>query len=317
MNNYDKYAEEWSKLNKEGLSLRGIAKLYGVSHNSVSRILRKHQFTIKEWHTSKFQDISNQVFGLITALEPLDVTDNGEYYWSCYCACNPAKKIKILGTDLRRGRKTHCGCNFPRKFNIAGQQFGFLTAKKDSNIRRKGHVMWECVCICSKKVLASYGGLSSGRTQSCGCQRPSGKDHHRWTGGSSEVKLFLRNRLKLWKKQSLAKYNYRCVISGAKKHLEIHHLNKSFIEIFYEALSSCNLKEFSSVGEYSDEELNALVESFDLIHFENGYGVPITRKLHQAFHSIYGQNTCQQDFEEFATNFKRLMESPNLGHGEL
>ncbi|WP_336822908.1 hypothetical protein [Sporosarcina sp. USHLN248] len=301
MNTYDKYAEEWSKLNQEGLSLRGIAKLYSVSHNSVSRILRKHDYTIKEWHTGKFQDISNQSFGLITAINPLDVTDNGEYYWRCYCACNPEVELTIIGTDLRRGRKTHCGCNFPRKFNIEGKKFGFLTAQKDSYIRQNGHVMWECICICSKKVLVSYGDLSSGHTRSCGCQRPSGSEHHKWTGGT-EVKLYLRNRLVPWKKQSLAKYNYRCALSGTRKSLEVHHLNKSFIEIFYEALSSCDLKELSSVGEYSDAELEALVESFDLLHSENGLGAPISHKLHKKFHSIYGQNTTPKDFEEFASN---------------
>lgn len=298
METYDTYALEWFKLNQEGSSLREIARHYGVSHNSVSRILRKHQFLIKEWHTGKFQDITNQEFGLITAIEPTSKSSKGEYYWKCYCACNPRKSLKILGPDLRRGRKMHCGCNFPRKFNISGRKFGLLTANKDSGIRNNGHVMWECTCTCSTKTLVTYGDLSSGHTKSCGCQRPKGENHHKWTGGS-EIKLYLRGHLKYWKRASLAKYNYKCVISGMKTQIEIHHVNKSFIEILHEALDKCDLQLLSTIGEYSTEGLETLIKKVISLHYEYGLGVAITRDLHNEFHSMYGYNCTNEDFKNF------------------
>lgn len=299
METYDMYVNEWSDLNRNGFSLRAIARLYGVSHNSVSRILKKYKIIIKEWHTGKFQDITNKKFGLITAIEPLSLSSKGEYYWKCYCDCDLNKELPpILGTDLRRGRKTHCGCNFPRKIDLAGQTFGFLTAIKDSTLRNNGAVWWECICICSEKHLVTYGDLTTGHTKSCGCQRPKGEDHPNWTGGT-EVKLFLRGRLKEWKMESLQKHDFKCAISGSKERLEIHHFNKSFIDIFYEVLSLCNLKELSSVGEYSIEELNMLIESFDSLHRKYGLGISITHKLHKKFHSEYGRNCSLEDFENF------------------
>lgn len=300
MENYNRYAIEWYKLNKEGCSLREIGRRYNVSHKKVSQVLRKHLLPIKEQKSGKFQDITNVKFGLITAVEVIEKSvknSKGALHWRCFCACNPNKPLEILGTDLRR-RKRHCGCNNPLKSDISGKPFGLLTAIRDSRIRICDHVIWECICQCSEKTLVSYGDLTSGHTKSCGCQRPKGENHYKWNGGS-EVKRFLRGHLKTWKNESFASCHYKCVISGVKKQLEIHHLSKSFNEIYIEALSHCNLQQLSSIGGYSAEELDSLIEYVISLHYQYGLGVAITRDLHNEFHSLFGYNCTKENFEEF------------------
>lgn len=54
---------------------------------------------------------------------------------------------------LRRGRKTHCGCNFPLKKNISGhsgQTFGLITAvEHEKDYQSTGKIYWKCYCACS------------------------------------------------------------------------------------------------------------------------------------------------------------------------
>ncbi|ARK26371.1 hypothetical protein SporoP37_16440 (plasmid) [Sporosarcina sp. P37] len=187
------------------------------------------------------------------------------------------------------------------KFDISGEKYGYLTANKDSGERRSGGVMWECRCVCSNKTLVSYGDLTSGHTKSCGCKhRRSGEDHHNWSG-SSEVKHYLRNHLMSWKFKSLKFYGRKCVITGTEKQIEVHHLNKSFIGIFKEALEFHDLPELSSVGAYTSRQLEQLTAKVISLHFEYGLGVPISHKLHKEFHSLYGHSTTPAEFNEFVS----------------
>ena len=56
-----------------------------------------------------------------------------------------------------------------RKLNIAGQQFGRLTAIKESEARKSNRVTWHCECKCGNKVLVTAKSLAKGYTKSCGC----------------------------------------------------------------------------------------------------------------------------------------------------
>jgi len=296
---YEEYVEEWFDLNKNNYSLRKIAQMYGTTHSTVSRTLKRNNYSIKIWHSGKFVDISKQVFGKLTAIKPLFVNSNGEYVWECYCSCNNKDNFPVNGTDLRRGRKSHCGCANPLKFDLNGMTFGYLEILGDSRERRRGHVMWDCLCICGEEITVSYQDLTSGHTSSCGCKRPKGTEHHNWGGGNSEVKLYVRSYLKDWKERSLRENNYRCVISNDKKNLEVHHLIKPFYVIFQEALQLCNLPIKTKIKDYLDNELDSLISTCLSLHFSYGLGVPITKELHKEFHSVYGSDTTIENFEEF------------------
>ncbi|QCR33579.1 hypothetical protein [Lysinibacillus sp. SGAir0095] len=296
------FGQEWFELNQKGYSLRKIGKLYGTTHKTVGRVFDFLKLSRINWYNNELINITNQKFGQITVINILNETDhNGKRYWLCYCSCNSNKQFKVISSDLRRGRKTHCGCNFPLKNDLSGQTFGYLTVVKDSG-ERSPLVMWQTKCTCGKTHPVSTSDLISGHTKSCGCKRPKGEEHYKWSG-SSEIKLYLRGKLKEWKKDSLNYASYRCVISGEvgnrKDPLEVHHLFKSFSSIYHESLELCKLEEVSNIGEYTKEELDLLIHTLISKHYEYGLGVPIKRSLHLEYHHFFKKESPSGNFEEF------------------
>lgn len=297
---YESLAEEWSLLNADGWSLRKIASEYNTTHATIARTLNKMNIPYTKWHNNEFSNITNTTFGIITAIKPVCISSDGCYIWECFCKCNPDIKFLVNGSDLRRGRKKHCGCSFPRKNDITNKPYGNLTAIRDSGSRMSGSVLWECKCVCGKIIKVPYGDLESGHTKSCGCSRPKGKDHPRWNGGNSEVKTYVRNTLTKWKNDSLKKHRYKCVVTGIKsRKLEIHHLTKPFHLIFEESLKLCGLKAYEKIGDYTNKELGSLTETCITLHEHYGLGVPLTKKIHKEFHKQYGYETNLEDFDKF------------------
>jgi hypothetical protein len=309
MNNlkYSHLAEEWEQLNQRGWSLRKIAARFNTTHNTVAKTLKDSGIDYIVWKHHDFIDLTNRNFGLITVVKligkrPVGKSGKMDHVWECFCECNLEETFEVMGGNLRRkkGGKTHCGCSFPRKFDIIGRKFGALTVIKDSRKRDNGHVHWWCLCDCGKKTLQTYGSLSSGHTSSCGCGRLRGPEHPNWNGGNSEVKVYIRSQLKKWKQRSLEKYNYSCVISGVKGvFLEIHHLKKPFYLIFEEALQLCSLDPYPKVKDYQPNKFKKLVDTCVELHEKYEEGVPLTNKLHNEFHSIYGYDCTEKDFYEF------------------
>lgn len=297
------------KLNQEGLSLRAIGRKYNLSHHTVKRWLEEFKLPIIIWKSNEFIDISNKKFGFITAIRPIGKDSKNGIIWLCFCDCDVDKvnPLEIFGIDLRRKRKTHCGCNNPQKIDISGQRFGHLTAIRDSGERKNKHVIWETLCQCGNQFFVTYGDLTSGHTQSCGCQRPRGEKHYNWNGGASDLKRYLRSVIKRWKKESLKKANYKCCITGKidspKNRLEIHHLTHSFEFILKESLETCNLQYFPNVRDYTKDQLNLLAEIFIKKHDEYGLGAVLTQKLHKEFHSMfyekYGHEVPASEFYYF------------------
>jgi len=56
------------------------------------------------------------------------------------------------------------------KLDLTGQKFGRLTVLEDVG-RRKGRVLWRCLCDCGAIVDIGAGNLQNGKTQSCGCYK--------------------------------------------------------------------------------------------------------------------------------------------------
>lgn len=53
-------------------------------------------------------DLSNQVFGRLTAISRHHKTHNGHWVWNCQCSCG--KSAIIYATNLVRGLTKSCGC---------------------------------------------------------------------------------------------------------------------------------------------------------------------------------------------------------------
>lgn len=126
---------------------------------------------------ARFNDITNQVFGQLTALYPTDRRNaSGEIIWHCKCTCG--NEVDVSLGDLRSHHTTSCGCTRYKKLqehfmiDLTGQKFNYLTVlypifNEDNTFSRK----WHCRCDCGKELDIYSQAL---KTQiSCGCKNIS------------------------------------------------------------------------------------------------------------------------------------------------
>lgn len=113
-------------------------------------------------------------------------SDNGSVVWECECFGGsrhgfPGCKGTFYATrgDVYDNGQVSCGCyrNYSgrsRAKDIAGQEFGYLTAVRPTDDRSGNDVVWLCICASPfhdepREHRASLGSLRSGHTKSCGC----------------------------------------------------------------------------------------------------------------------------------------------------
>lgn len=113
------------------------------------------------------KDLTGQVFGLLTVVEPTEERHGRSVIWKCRCECG--NTILVSSRNLHSGGTKSCGCA-PRN-DLAGQQFGLLTAVEPTEERRNGNVVWKCDCACGNTAYVSSILLKNGHTKSCGCLR--------------------------------------------------------------------------------------------------------------------------------------------------
>lgn len=84
----------------------------------------------KKNNFKKAEDITNKVFGRLTALEPTNKkAPNGNVIWKCRCECGNIKEVAI--TELKLGRVSSCGC-LKKECNIElGKIIGENNVKKN------------------------------------------------------------------------------------------------------------------------------------------------------------------------------------------
>lgn len=63
---------------------------------------------LKEQNSLRAIDISNQKFGLLTALYPNGTNNNNSIVWHCKCDCG--KETDVSVSDLKSGNTKSCGC---------------------------------------------------------------------------------------------------------------------------------------------------------------------------------------------------------------
>lgn len=87
--------------------------------------------------------------------------------WLCQCECG--ERRVLLGTDLRRGKTTSCGCENRR----IGERFSRWTVVAYPSGERKGAKgksgSWVCRCECGTVREVRTDRLTSGESRSCGC----------------------------------------------------------------------------------------------------------------------------------------------------
>ena len=115
------------------------------------------------------KDLTGQRFGKLVALRPTDMRKNNQVVWECACDCGST--AFVASYNLQVGRETSCGCekkgNMP--VDLTGQRFGKLVALHPTEERKRGRVVWECLCDCGNTALVAADSLKRKDTTSCGC----------------------------------------------------------------------------------------------------------------------------------------------------
>lgn len=114
------------------------------------------------------KNMTDQVFGKLTALSVSKVDSGGNSHWWCQCECG--SKISVVGTSLRRGLVICCDKCKPMDYRIndlKDRVFGeWRVLALDRENKRAGSY-WLCVCSCGvfRSILSQN--LTQGRTLSC------------------------------------------------------------------------------------------------------------------------------------------------------
>ena len=142
-------------------------------------------------------DITNQKFGKLTALYPIE-SNSSSLMWHCKCECG--NEIDVIAGSLTSGNTKSCGClkkenaHFTQlKSNLVGQRFGKLLVVEETKERQYEKVVWKCQCDCGNIVYLNTTRLRQGNDISCGCQKTS--------YGASQIEKLLKNNNLNYKKE--------------------------------------------------------------------------------------------------------------------
>ena len=137
---------------------------------------------------SKVRDLAGRRFGRLVVRSFAGFVRNGSVRaaaWDCLCDCGESRRS--AGVELARGRITSCGCQSPNALkDLTGKRFGAWTVLQRIENAKGGRTIWRCLCDCGTKRAVHAEHLHLGKSRSCGCVRPTGKDNPRYRHGQSK-----------------------------------------------------------------------------------------------------------------------------------
>lgn len=228
------------------------------------------------------------------------------------CPKHSDKETYITVNDLKnngRGCVYCAGLNKP-EFNEVVATFNALGLDLLETEYKNQRTKMRYRCRKHPDIVSSaiYKTIKKGHgCQQCGIEQTAlsnmGEGNPSWNGGLSEIKQYLRKNIGDWKQKSLAHYDYRCALTGERaSDLEVHHITP-FHVIREEVFAELNMPVYETIGEYTYEQLTALVEGVRRKHNAE-LGVPMRYHLHRQFHSLYGFKTTESDLLEFKTRYR-------------
>jgi hypothetical protein len=122
------------------------------------------------------EDLTNQKFGRLTAIEKKENYHLGGAQWLCKCDCGNEKIIRA--TSLKSGAIKSCGCIKDEicqnlQIDLIGKTFGILTVIEKAGKNKWGSNLWKCQCACGNIKVVIRRTLVNGATKSCGCLQKS------------------------------------------------------------------------------------------------------------------------------------------------
>lgn len=115
---------------------------------------------------------------------------------------------------------------------------------------------------------------------------------------------YLRGNTYLWKQRSISACNGKCVLTGSSNYV-IHHLY-NFQYILKEYFKIYKIQPLENINEYTPDELEYILKTFNEFHDTFPLGVCVDKELHKMFHHYYGKtfNTPEQ-WDEFKNNYMK------------
>lgn len=122
---------------------------------------------------AKALDLKGKRFGKLIVIERSNVKVRGCYKWLCICDCG--NECLVLGSYLKNGHTSSCGClqkekTHERLVDLKGKTFGRLTVI-GIHSHKDGNYYWNCKCSCGNETIVQGSSLKSNKTQSCGCMQ--------------------------------------------------------------------------------------------------------------------------------------------------
>lgn len=120
--------------------------------------------------------------------------------------------------------------------------------------------------------------------------------------GYEGLTKYLRGHLQTWKNESMKNCNYKCVLTGSKD-FAIHH-KYGFANIVNETIEEYNI-EIKDYKDYTQEELEDILEKFQIVHNRYPLGVCVRKDIHLLYHSIYSKCVNTEDqWNQFVIDFE-------------
>lgn len=117
--------------------------------------------------------------------------------------------------------------------------------------------------------------------------------------GYNDLAEYIRGRLIPWIKQMKHNNNFKCVLTGKRSNIIIHHI-RGFNLILNEAIDKIKFPIYDNVSDYNDEQLDQIFNTFYSLQETYKNYVCITESVHKRFHSIYGYgNNTEEQWNEF------------------
>jgi len=121
-------------------------------------------------------DISGNKYNRLLVLRKTNKKMGTNYLWECQCDCGNITYASK--SALETGHKKSCGClhteqrsglGKSKKKELKDQKFGMLTVISESNKRKDGRVIWNCLCDCGNTVALTSHDLLINKRNNCGC----------------------------------------------------------------------------------------------------------------------------------------------------
>jgi hypothetical protein len=218
------------------------------------------------------------------------------------CPKHPDKELYITYTNLYSGKGCpYCGNNAKKSFEEVKKLFGDRGYELLENqyINSLTKMKYKCPKHPNEILSITYANLYAKQgCYFCALELNKGENHWHWKGGLTKINIYLRNIIKDWKMDILRECNFTCAFTNIKhSDVKVHHLIP-FHVVVKKSINQLNLPIAKQIKDYTGEELKQIYNNFINLH-DNAIGIPLRRKIHELFHSLYTNNCTPEDFEEF------------------